>query len=140
MADSSVPRTKRCTGCGGDYLLDFFRRDTSTTGSYNSKPEAQRHRDRCIGCEAVGKRSELIDQRLRRKAISTRRRHGAKLKDLGVIKDEGDLGEVYGWSLDQMVGDIERVKDRGCPYCLQPVNIAEQGLGMITLDILALRS
>lgn len=133
MTDGSMRQTMRCTTCGGDYLLEFFRHGTSANGSHNLKPETQGHRDRCIGCEAIRKRGEPIDQRLRRKAVATRRRHGTKLKELGVIKNEGDLEEVYGWSLDRMIDDIERVKEKGCPYCLQPV---EQGLGIITLDIL----
>jgi hypothetical protein len=73
---------------------------------------------------------------LRRKAIAARRRHGAKLKELGIIKDEGDLEEVYGWSLHRMVDDIKRTQEKGCPYCLQPLSTAEHGLGIITLDIL----
>src|SRR5262245_49865128 len=112
MADDRVARTKRCTSCGGDYLLEFFRRGTGSNGSRSLKPEAQHYRDRCIGCEAIRKRKELITQHLRRKAITARRRHGTKLKALGVIKDESDLEEVYGWSLARMVDDIERVKEK----------------------------
>jgi hypothetical protein len=100
------------------------------------RPVTQQYRDRCIGCEAIKKREELINPRLRRKAITARRRHGAKLKGLAIIKEEGDLEEVYGWSLSRMVDDIERVLEKGCPYCLQPIDIAEHGLGMITVDIL----
>jgi hypothetical protein len=119
MADSAVPRTKRCASCGGSYLLGFFRLEAS-----------------CIGCEAIRKRSELIDDRLRRKAIATRSRHGAKLRGLGLLSDEGDLEKLYGWSTDRMVEDIQRVRQNGCPYCLQPVDTAEHGLGVITLDVL----
>jgi hypothetical protein len=79
------------------------------------------------------KREELADQRLRKKAAATRRRHGVKLKELGIIKDENDLEKVYGWALDRMADDIERIREKGCPYCLQPV---ERGPGAITLDIL----
>jgi len=35
-----------------------------------------------------------------------------------------------------MVQDIQRVREYGCPYCLQPVNTAEHGMGIITLAIL----
>jgi hypothetical protein len=135
MANGGIPRTKHCTNCGGNYLLDFCRR-AGTNGRQGLKPEEQFYRDRCIGCEAVRKRGELIDQRLRRKAITTRRRHGANLKELGRIKDKGDLEEVFGWSLDRMISDIQRIMDKGCPYCLQPVNTADEGFGIITLDIL----
>jgi hypothetical protein len=133
MTNRGVPQTKRCTGCGGDYLLEFFRYGSNANGSHNLNPDMQRYRDRCIGCEAMRKRGALVGQRLRQKATATRRRHGAKLKELGVIKDESDLEKVYGWSLDRMVDDIERVREKGCPYCLQQV---ERGLGIITLDIL----
>ena len=94
------------------------------------------YRDRCIGCEAIRKRAELINQRFRRKAIATRRRHGAKLKDLGLLNHEDDLEKLYGWSTDRMVQDIQRVREYGCPYCQQPVNTAEHGMGIITLAIL----
>jgi hypothetical protein len=133
MTGRGVPQTKRCTSCGGDYLLEFFRYGTNANGSHSLKPDTQRYRDRCIGCEAMRKRGELVDRRLRKKARATRRRHGAKLKELGMIKNEDDLEKVYGWSLDRMVDDIERIRERGCPYCLQSV---ERGLSMITLDIL----
>src|SRR5215475_2525729 len=119
MTDGGVPGTKRCTSCGASYLSTFFRLEAC-----------------CIGCEAIRKRSELIDDRLRRKALETRRRYGAKLKGLGLVGDEGDLEQLYGWSTDRMAQDIQRVRETGCPYCLQPVNAAEQGLGMITLDII----
>lgn len=130
----TLPQTRRCTSCGGDYLLEFFRASTRT--SHSLRPGVQRYRDRCIGCEAIRKRRELIDQRLRRKAIATRRRHGKKLQELGVIKDEGDLEEVYGWSLDRMIGDIQTIREKGCPYCLQLIDTTGHGLGVITLDIL----
>jgi hypothetical protein len=135
MADGGMPRTKRCPSCGGEYLLEFFRLGGSVIDADNSKTDARRHHDRCIGCEAVRKREELVDARLRRKAVTARRRHGAKLKDLGVIKSADDLEELYGWLLERMVDDIERVIEKGCPYCLRQVSIAENGLGMITLDI-----
>jgi hypothetical protein len=119
MEDGGVPRTKRCASCGGSYLSDFFRLEAC-----------------CIGCEAIRKRSELIDHRLRRKAIETRRRQGAKLKGLGLLSNEDDLEQLYGWSIERMAQDIHRVRETGCPYCLQPVNTAEHGLGIITLDII----
>ena len=72
---------------------------------------------------------------MRRKALGTRRRHGTKLKQLGMIKKESDLEDLYDWFLEQMVTDIVHVRDKGCPYCHQPVDIIEQGLGAITLDI-----
>lgn len=136
MAEGGLPRTKRCTSCGGDYLLDFFRHRANPKGNRALTPDAQRYRDRCIGCEAIRKRKELIDQRLRSKAITARRRHGVSLKKLGRIKEQDELEEVYGWTLDLMIDDIKRVMVKGCPYCLQQVSIAEKGLGIITLDIL----
>lgn len=136
MTDDDAQRTRRCTSCGGDYLLVFFRPGGRTNGSFSLKLGTQRYRDRCIGCEALRKRAEPIDQRLQRKAKAARRRHGVKLKELGLIKDESDLEKMYGWSLDQMVDDIERVMEKGCRYCGQPVNTAAQGFGIITLDIL----
>jgi hypothetical protein len=90
----------------------------------------------CIGCDAVRKRSELIDDRLRRKATATRRRHGAKLKALGLLSDEDDLEQLYGWSTERMVQDIKRVRETGCPYCLQPVDTTEHGMRLITLDLI----
>jgi hypothetical protein len=136
MAGSGMPRTKRCASCGGEYLLVFFRRGGGTKDANHSEADTRRYHDRCIGCEAVRKREELIDDRLRRKAITARRRHGAKLKDLGVIKNTDDLKELYGWSLERMIDDIERVIEKGCPYCLQPVGMTRQGLGTITLDVI----
>lgn len=136
MAEDDLQRTKRCTSCGGDYLLVFFRSSSHTNGTLGLTLGAKRYRDRCVGCEALRKREEPIDQRLRRKAIATRRRHGAKLKELGLIKDEGDLEKMYGWSLDRMVDGIEGIKEKGCPYCGQAIDITGQGLGMITLDVL----
>ncbi|HKD87785.1 MAG TPA: hypothetical protein VKB62_04585 [Streptosporangiaceae bacterium] len=134
MASRSEQRTKRCASCGGSYLLEFFRLDGSA--GLPSKPDARLYRARCIGCEAIRKRSELINQRFRRKAVATRRRHAARLKDLGVLGHEDDLEKLYGWSTDRMVQDIQRVREYGCPYCLQPVNTAEHGMGIITLAIL----
>ena len=136
MADDGVQKTKRCTSCGGDDLLEFFRPGKSTNGNPSLNLGTQCYRDRCLGCEALRKHGEPLDQRLRRKAIAARRRHGIKLKVIGRIKDENDLEEVYGWSLDRMVDDIERIKEKGCPYCMQPVDTDGQGLGIITLDIL----
>ena len=133
MPDRDEQQTKRCKSCGGDYLLEFVRYGGYTNRTRVMGNAIQRYRDRCIGCEAMRKREELADQRLRRKAIATRRRHGVKLKQLGMIKCEDDLEEVYGWSLERMIDDIERVRETGCTYCLQPI---ERGLGMITLDIL----
>ena len=131
-----MPRTKRCAGCCGEYFLEFFRRGATINGSDDVKAEEQRYHDRCIGCDAIRKREELIDRRLRRKAITARSRHGAKLTERGVIKSAGELEELYGWSLERMVDDIERVIERGCPYCLQPMTMAKQGLAIVTLDIL----
>ena len=136
MANDAVQGTKLCTDCGGYYLLAFFRLSRYPYRPPDVKPGPQHYRDRCIGCDAIRKREETMNQRLRRKALGTRRRHGAKLKQLGMIKKEGDLEEIYGWSLDQMINDIEHIREKGCPYCLQPVDIIEQGLGAITLDIL----
>ena len=136
MTDGSIPGAKRCAHCGGEYFLAFFRRSTNTNGSRSLPTGAQLYRDRCIGCETSSKSGELLNGRLHRKAVATRRRHGVKLKELGVLKDPDDLEEVYGWSLDRMMDDIRRVITTGCPYCLQPVSIAEQGLGIVTLDIL----
>lgn len=136
MTDSSSPRTRRCTGCGGEYLFAFFRHKNNTGGSRTLKWTAHPYRDRCIGCETETKSEELKNQRLRRKAIGTRRRHAAKLKRLGRIRGEGDLEELYGWSLVQMINDINHVIEKGCPCCLQLVNVAEEGLGIVTLDIL----
>jgi len=134
MTDSGTPRTKRCLSCGGDYLLAFFHRANNRIN--RSTNAAEFYRDRCMGCEASSRREEQMNQRLRRKAKETRRRHGSRLKELGVIKDHGDLEEVYGWSLERMVEDIKHVIAEGCSYCLQPVSIAEHGLGVVTLDIL----
>jgi hypothetical protein len=133
MAGRDEQQTQRCTRCGGNYLLEFFRYDGYVNRARGAINTMQRFRDRCIGCEAMRKREELADQRLRRKAIATRRRHGVKFKQLEMIRCEDDLEEVYGWSLDRMIDDIERAREKGCPYCLQTI---ERGLGMITLDIL----
>jgi hypothetical protein len=136
MANDEVQKVKRCTSCGGEYLPEFFRTASHRDERSVPKHRARRYWERCIGCESLGKREEPIRQRLRKKAIATRRRHGVKLKELGLIKDESDLERMYGWSLDRMIDDIERVRERGCPYCLQYVNRAEQGNLTITLDIL----
>jgi hypothetical protein len=136
MAVDNLQKTKRCTSCGGDYLLEFFRLSGRSDGNFNQNRQPQRHCDRCIGCESLRKREEPIRQRLRKKAAATRRRHGAKLKELGLIKDESDLEKMYGWSLDRMMDDIERVKEKGCPYCLQYIDRAENENLTITLDIL----
>lgn len=137
MANDVDQRTKLklCTDCGGYYLLAFFRLSRYPYRPPGMKPGLQHYRDRCIGCDAIRNVEETMDQRLRRKALGTRRRHGAKLKQLGMIKKESDLEEIYDWSLEQMIVDIVHVRDKGCPYCHQPVDIIEQGLGAITLDI-----
>jgi hypothetical protein len=62
-------------------------------------------------------------------------RHAARLIERGVIEDQDELEELYGWSLDQMIEDINRMLGEGCPYCLQKINRTEQGLQMVTLDI-----
>jgi hypothetical protein len=136
MADGGSPQTKRCASCGGTYRLAFFARRRNSEGNRSLKPEAQRRRDRCIGCEAATKQEDSIDRRLRRKAIRTRREHGIDLKNQGVIENQDDLGEFYGWSLDRMIDDIKRAMEKECPYCDSPVNVVELGLGNITLDIL----
>ena len=136
VANDEVQKTKRCTSCGGEYLLEFFRTASRSGESSGPRYRTQRHWERCIGCESLRKRDEPIRQRLRKKAMATRRRHGAKLKELGLIKDENDLERMYGWSLDRMIDDIERVSEKGCPYCLQYVNGKEHGNLSITLDIL----
>ena len=69
------------------------------------------YRDRCIGCDALRQVEETVDQRLRRKALGTRRRHGAKLKQLGMIKTKQRLEDICDdWSLEQMVVDIVHVR------------------------------
>jgi hypothetical protein len=94
-----------------------------------------RYRNQCIGCESTKKRTELLDRRLRRKAVEARRRHGKRLEELGVIRKRDDLEEIYGWSLEKMVEDIKLIMRDGCSYCSYPV-ITESGYGGITLDIL----
>jgi hypothetical protein len=136
MADGSAPPTKRCASCGGEYLFAFFRHNTNIHGSRTLTRTAQPYHDRCIGCEAKSKGEELKNQRLRRKAIGTRRRHAAKLRELGKLRSEGDLENLYGWSLERMIENINNVIKEGCPYCLQLPNVAEEGLGIVTLDIL----
>jgi hypothetical protein len=59
-----------------------------------------------------------------------------KLKELGSIKEAEDLETLYGWSLDRMMDGIRQVITEGCPYCLQPVDVVGQGLGVVTIDIL----
>ena len=93
------------------------------------------YHDYCIGCETSGKSRELTHRRLRKKAIGTRRRHGVKLSEQGVIKDPEDLEGIYGWSLDRMIAGIGQVITEGCPYCQEPIDIVEHGLGIVTLDI-----
>lgn len=136
MADDDGRRTKRCVICGGAYLLEFFQRGRNANGSRDPKVGTRHYRDHCMGCEAIRKRAEPVEQRLRKKAVAARRRHGAKLKELGVIKNEGDLEEIYGWALDRMLDDIKRISEKGCPYCLQLIKMREHGLGTITVDIL----
>jgi hypothetical protein len=128
-------RMKRCVGCGGDYEIAFFRRDKSRASDVAISPHRQVFRDRCIGCESTSKRSELLDQRLRRKAMGARRRHGNRLAEQGMIRARDDLEEVYGWDVDKMVEDIKRVIREGCEYCTFPL-ISEDGYGGITVDIL----
>jgi hypothetical protein len=135
MPDGRVLPSKRCMTCGGEYLLDFFRLNAGPNGSSSPNPRTERYRDRCIGCDAIRKRTEPLERRLRRKAIAARRRHGARFKELGVIKDELDLEEVYGWSVKEMMSDISRLIDKGCPYCLQPVDTSESDFGVITIDV-----
>jgi len=130
-----MPQSKRCITCGGNYLLIFFRRSVKANSHHTIKPWEPDYQDRCIGCEALIKHDEPIDRRLRRKAIAARRRHGAKLKELGIIGSEDELEDMYGWSLDRMIDGIKHVMEKGCTYCGQPVKTAEEGLGAITLDI-----
>lgn len=136
MADDGVLPTRRCASCGGEYWLEFFRRNHRSNGDDGFESGSQQYRNRCIGCEAIKKREEPMTHRIRRKAVATRRRHGLKLKTLGIIKREIDLEEMYGWSVDRMVDDIERVIAKGCPYCLQPIGTSAQALGTVTIDIL----
>jgi hypothetical protein len=136
MTDKDSPQGKRCASCGGTYYLAFFARSHNTKETHSAKPEAQQHRNRCIGCEARTKRKSSIDRNLRMKAIATRRRHGLRLKDRGMIKRPDDLEEVYGWSLDRMINDIRRIIADGCPYCQMLVNVTELGLGNVSLDII----
>lgn len=136
MADDSVPRTKRCESCGGEYLLAFFRRSRNSNRSRTLTRTTRLYRDRCIGCETKSKSEDKRNRHLRSKAKGARRRHAAKLKELGTIRSEDDLEELYGWSLERMVDNINHVIKEGCPYCLQLLNVAEEGLGIITLDIL----
>jgi hypothetical protein len=133
MADAGAQRTKRCESCGGHYLLDFFR--LANAKATASAGDACLYRNRCIGCEMLFKRREQADERFRRKARGTLSRHGAKLKEEGKIKEQGDLEEFYGWSIDTMIKDIKHVLKEGCSYCRQGIDITEQGLGGITLDI-----
>jgi hypothetical protein len=135
MTDRDIQQTKRCSSCGASYLLDFYRRRQKANGSRLLMSESDLYRDRCIGCETSRKRSELMHRRLRRKAVEARRRHGAKFKELGKIKNEDDLEETFGWSIDRMIEDIKRIIIDGCPYCWQPVDIVERGLRVITIDI-----
>jgi len=133
MVAASSMSMKRCVSCGGEYLISFFR--GTPPDRRDSSRDGHLYRDRCMGCDAAIKRSEILDRRLRRKAMEARRRHGVRLAGLGVVKSRDDLDEFYGWSLDRMVSDIKRVLDDGCSYCTLPVS-SEQGFGGITLDIL----
>jgi hypothetical protein len=135
MESVNVPVVKRCATCGGDYLVDFFRRRNGAYRSQSLTAERQFYHDRCIGCEASRKSKELMTRRLRKKAMATRRRHGARLKELGKVENYDDLEEVYGWSIERMIDDIKRIITDGCPYCLQLADIGAQGLGIITIDI-----
>ena len=132
MADGDVQR-KRCVSCGGYYFPEFFRPANAKESS--SANDAYSHYDRCIGCETLTKRKVKLDQRIRKKAKGTMSRHGTDLKKRGVIKDRGDLEELYGWSLDEMVKDIKHVLKGGCSYCKQKIDMTERGLGAVTLDI-----
>ena len=111
MANDADQRTKLklCTDCGGYYLLAFFRLSRYPYRPPGMKPGLQHYRDRCICCDALRQVGETMDQHLRRKALGARRRYGAKLKQLGMIKKESDLEDIYDWSLEQMVVDIVHV-------------------------------
>lgn len=101
-----------------------------------SSSSSPAHSDRCMGCDADRKREVAFLRLLRRKASSTRQRHALALNQKGIIADVDDLQEIYGWALDVMINDIRRMIENGCPYCLQKVDVAKQGLGVVTLDIL----
>jgi hypothetical protein len=133
MADGNVQQTKRCASCGGKYFLEFFR--PSNSEERLSANSARSRRDRCIGCETRVKREEQAHRRLRRKAADAMSRHAERLKQRGVIEDQADLEELYGWSLDQMVEDIIRMLKEGCAYCLQKIDRTEQGVHVVTLEI-----
>jgi hypothetical protein len=133
MADSSARQTKRCVSCGGKYFLEFFRPSNTEEGLPANA--ARSYRDRCIGCETRSKREEQAHQRLRRKAKDAMSRHAARLKERAVIEDQSDLEELYGWSIDRMIEDINRMLREGCSYCLQKIGRTEQGLHVVTLDI-----
>jgi hypothetical protein len=62
-------------------------------------------------------------------------RHAARLKERAVIEDQSDLEELYGWSIDRMIEDINRMLREGRSYCLQKIDRTEQGLHVVTLDI-----
>lgn len=128
--------SKRCTKCGGKYDFAFFHLRRGAKGNPILPTAGQLYRDHCIGCETTSESEELITERsLRRKAMGTRHRHGMKLAEQNMIKDPGDLEEVYNWSIDRMIDDIKRVRAEGCSYCELPVDIVGQGLRSITLDI-----
>jgi len=135
MTESGPLATKRCSNCGGEYLLAFFRHSGGGGRVDHSSDKRQLHRDRCIGCESTIERSEMLDRQLRRKATEARRRHGKRLQELGVIRKRDDLETVFGWSLDKMVDDIKRTIGEGCPYCTLPV-VSEDDFGRVTLEIL----
>jgi hypothetical protein len=134
MANGVGPQLKHCMTCGGEYLFAFYRLKPAHKPGLLSAT-AQQYYDRCIGCETTIKHSRRVNQTFRKKAGAARRRHGLKLVEQGVIKHWDDLETLYGWSIDRMVDDIQRVIVNGCPYCLLSLNELGQDLAAITLDI-----
>jgi hypothetical protein len=136
MTNGTGPQLERCKTCGGEYLLAFFRLRARSTESPTAVRGVPLLSDRCIGCETRIGGSRRISERLRRKAWSTRCRHGTRLEELKVIRCSDDLESLYGWSLERMMSDVVRVIEEGCPYCLLPFDKPiESDLGSITLDI-----
>jgi hypothetical protein len=126
--------TQVCSKCQGTFDRDAFFRVRVLDAFSTSQ---QRH-PKCIGCELSQRTADKEASRILVKATTTRGRHASRLslKHTGQTLTGDEFGETFGWQLERMTADIEKLEHDGiCSYCERPFNSMPGELAAITLDI-----
>ena len=119
---------KRCSGCGLEYPLIFFRRNRRTVPHASGTEE--RH-PKCLRCEQDAVDGRKRGNRWPAKARATIKLHARKWR----LSPEAFI-EKYGWDIPRIAHILKHASENTCSYCREPYDTMGHGPADVTIDII----